>query len=209
MLRSPARTAFLLLFLAGCSSSLGTGEPDIPPEGVTAPVACSPSSDPRPMDRCPGAPTIAGDTAGATIDALDPIAVAAYGTSVRWAGIVRGSGILRTGIPSGAAFSGWVTAFCEGDDALWFDVTAGACAVRNLCDCRPAGTCGGAACEDANDRPFPPVDSGTAISVAFPQDGLESAYGLSYDVRAGQWIVTRQSDGARKVVDGTAGTLVE
>jgi len=161
------------------------------------------------MDRCPGTPTIASDLARATVDALDPIAVAAYGTSVRWAGVLQGSDILRTGSPSGASSSGWVTAFCEGDDVLWFDVTAGACAVRNLCDCRPEGTCGGAACEDANDRPFPQVDSGLAISVAFPEDGVDSTYDLAYDVRAGQWTVTRRSDGARVAVDGTAGTRVE
>lgn len=204
-------TAFpwlLPLLALACSSSLGSEGLDIPPEGVTAPIPCAKAGDPRPSDACPESANVAAGTAKALVDALLPVASAAYGSGTRWAGTIQGSDVRRDGKPSGAAASGWVTAFCDPSSALWFDVTAGVCAARNLCDCKAEGTCGGAACEDANDRPFPTVDSDRAITAAFADDPGTATYDLSFDVRAGQWLVTRRSDAVLKKVDGTTGAIV-
>lgn len=200
---------FLLpLAVAACSSSLGSEALDIPPEGVTAPISCSDVDDPRPASVCPGAPTISVDTARTTVELLLPLATAAYGSGARWAGTIQGAEILRTGRPSGLQASGWATAFCSESSALMFDVTAGACVARNLCDCLKGGTCGGAGCDPANDKPFPQIDSAQAIAAAFADDAIDVAYDLTFDVRTNQWLVTRRTDGNRKKIDGTTGAVI-
>lgn len=209
MRRSFAWSWILPLVAAACSSNLGSGGFDIPAEGVTAPIPCAEADDPRPSDACPETPTVARGTAKALVETLLPIAAAAYGTGTRWAGTLQGRDLGRDGRPSGAAVSGWATAFCLGGSVLEFDVTGGVCAARNLCDCQSTRTCAGNGCDAASDKPFPQVDSGQAISAAFPDDvdGLAS-YDVSFDVRTGRWTVTRRSDGVRKVVDGASGAVV-
>ncbi len=208
MHRSSAWPCFLPLLALACSSSLGSLGQDLPNEGVTAPIPCAAVADPRPTDACPEVSTLPSGTAKAAVDALLRVALAAYGTGARWAGVVAGTGIGRDGKPLATASSGWALAYCDAANVLQFDVTAGICAARNLCDCVVAGTCGGMACDATNDKAFPDVDSDGAIKDAFPEDPVEASYNLSLDVRTGQWAVTRVSDGAVKVVDATTGTIV-
>jgi hypothetical protein len=208
MARFGMRVPVLALLAVACSSSLGSEGLDVPPEGVTSPIACSDPDDPRPQASCPDLPALPPGTARALVDSLRGVAAAAYGTDVRWTGRVTGRGLARTGKPSSASTAGWATAFCKGDDALDFDVTAGACGARNLCGCATTGTCGGAACGVGAEAAFPAVDSDRAISAAFPDDPATGTYDADYDAPAGQWTVTRLSDGTRTLVDGTSGNVI-
>lgn len=194
--------------LVACSSSLGSVGEDLPPDGVTAQVPCSDPADPRPLERCPDLWTVSPETARGIVETLRPVARAIQGTQSQWTGRVFGRAIGVNGRPTSGGGSGWGVAFCQGDDALWFDVTGGECRLRNLCGCRPAGTCAGAACTDAPEPALPSVDSDRAIRVAFPGDSGPQTYDLDYDVLTGRWIVTRNGDGARVQVDGATGAVI-
>ncbi|HOU54360.1 MAG TPA: hypothetical protein PLQ97_10570 [Myxococcota bacterium] len=194
--------------MVACSSSLGSAGEDLPAEGVTVQVPCADPDDIRPVDRCPDLPTVPSLSAFNVVETLRPLARSIEGTGSRWTGRVSGRQVGANGRPTTLPGSGWVTAFCQGDDALWFDVTLGECRLRNLCGCRTAGTCGGAACDGASEPVLPTVDSDRAIRAAFHGDGAEGTYDLDYDSRTGRWTVTRKADGARVQVDGATGAVV-
>ncbi|MBP7125984.1 hypothetical protein KBD49_06435 [Myxococcota bacterium] len=194
--------------MIACSSSLGSAGEDLPAEGVTVQVPCADPDDVRPVDRCPDLETVPSLTACNVADTLRPVARAIQGTGSRWTGRIGGRQIAANGRPSSLAGSGWITAFCQGDDVLWFDVTLGECRLRNLCACRTAGTCGGLACDGGAEPPPPSVDSDRAIRAAFPGDGATGTYDLDYDAGTGRWTVTRKADGSRVQVDGATGSVV-
>lgn len=188
---------------AGCSSSLGSGNPDLPKEGVTAAVSCANPLDPRPVLPCPGQVWIEPLTALQTVGVLDPVATAAYGTAARWSGWIQGVGIGRDGKVTSSGVSGYTTAWCDGEGELLFDTTGGDCRVRNACDCIADGTCR-AGCSD--EVALPAVDAGGAILAAYPQSAEADTFDVVLDVVQGaEWRV-RQTGAADWIrIDATTG----
>jgi len=208
MTARPWRIGWLLVW-AACSSSLGSTGEDIPPEGVTVQVPCADPEDPRPQQSCPDLPTVPLQTARNLVETLRPLARSIEGAGTRWTGRLQGVKISVKGLPVvGQGASGWVTAFCQGGDALWFDVTGENCGLRRLCDCASAGTCGGAACDGDSEPALPQVDSDRAIRAAFPADPAGETYDLDYDSRMGHWQVTRFRDRQVVKVDGSTGAVL-
>jgi hypothetical protein len=175
---------------AGCSSSLGSGNPDLPKEGVTAAVACADPLDPRPVAACPGLARVAGVTALEAVETLDPVASGALGAATRWTGWVRGSGIAADGTAGSSPTSGFTTAWCDGESELLFDTTAGDCAARMACDCVMSGSCRGP-CGDA--VVVPTVDSDAALAAAFPGGAGDDAFDVVFDASVGNWWSVRRS----------------
>lgn len=169
---------------AGCSSSLGSGNPDLPKEGVTAAVACADPLDPRPVDTCPGLARIGALTGLGAVDVLEPVASGALGATARWTGWVRGTGIAADGTVGPSPTSGFTTAWCDGESELLFDTTSGDCAARMACDCVASGDCRGP-CGDA--VALPSVDSDAAVAAAFPGDARDDAFDLVFDASVGHW----------------------
>lgn len=176
--------------LAGCSSSLGGGNPDLPKEGVTAAVACADPLDSRPLSACPGLARVGEVTALDGLEVLGPVAAGALGASVRWTGWVRGVGIAANGAVGPSPGSGFTTAWCDGESELLFDTTAGGCAARMACDCVASGECRGP-CGDA--VALPAVDSDAAVAAAFPGGAGDDAFDLVFDASVGHWWSVRRA----------------
>jgi len=193
------------LALAACSSSLGSQAFDLPPEGVTAPIACADSTDARPSTPCPNHVYVQGDTAVAILADVKPVASGAVG-SVRWTGRFQGEGIPRKG-GTASATAGWLLSFCGGTSVIFVDTTGGNCRAANRCDCQ-GGACEGVDCATLPDLAAPAVDSDAAIQAAFPSDAAGTTYTLALDlVKASAWTVTLEGANPSTVtVDSATGS---
>ena len=181
---------FVAVAFAGCSSSLGSGNPDLPKEGVTAAVACADPLDARPIATCPGLARVGAVTALEAVGALEPVASGALGASARWTGWIRGIGIAADGTVEASPTSGFTTAWCDGESELLLDTTAGDCAARMACDCVASEDCRGP-CGEA--VPLPTVDSDAAVAAAFPGDAGDDAFDLVFDASVGPWWSVRRA----------------
>ncbi len=181
----------LIVMFPGCSSSLGSGNSDLPKEGVTSAVACADPLDSRPVSACPGLVRVGVVSALDVLDLLAPAALAAYGPSAGWTGWIRGVGIAADGTLAASGTSGFTTAWCDGENELMFDTTAGECAVRNACDCVAQGDCRGP-CE-ASAVQQPAVDSPAAIAAAFPGADVSDTFDVVFDSAVGNWWSVRRT----------------
>lgn len=184
-----------VILLASCSSSLGDVPFDVVAEGVVEPVSCASPDDFRLVERCSPHPLVSSATALEAMEKLEEVASAALGVDRVWAGSLIGVGIGRDGRNLDSGLSGWSTAWVAGTaadpDMLVLDTTAGVCRVQNRCTCVTNGTCPGFEPADVDGAQIPTVDSGAAITAAFPDDTAAAAYDLSYDGETGLWTVTR------------------
>lgn len=196
-----------MLAYAGCSSSLGSGNLDLPKEGVTAAVACADPLDPRPILSCPNLARVGAVTALGAVETLSEVAGAALGAAARWTGWIRGVGIAADGTVAAAGASGFTTAWCDGENELAFDTSAGDCRVRNACGCVAAGDCRGP-CGEAVEPPL--VDSLAAIAAAFPGAAATDTFDLAFDAAEGDWWQVRRSGTETWIrIDASTGGLVQ
>jgi len=180
--------------LVACSSSLGDIPVDLPAEGVSEPVACSPQGDFRFVIGCPRTPYVTGVTALGAHEALESVATAALGYDCLWVGRIVGIGIGRDGKSIGAPLSGWTISWVGGEpedpDMLVLDTTAGLCRAQNRCSCVSSGTCPDFSPQNVAAAVMPAQDSPAAILAAFPDDPAGSMYDLVYDGKGQGWTVT-------------------
>lgn len=198
ILQFDIRFAFITILLmtcwiSACSSSLGDIPVDLPAEGVSEPVACSPVNDLRFVIGCPRTPYVTGVTAVAAHQALESVATAALGVDCLWAGRIVGIGIGRDGKSTGAPLSGWTISWVGGEpedpDMLVLDTTGGLCMVQNRCSCVSSGTCPDFNAQNVASAVMPTQDSAAAIVAAYPDDPAGTLYDLVYDGTGQDWTV--------------------